>query len=100
MAMRLLDGARPGRPRIVQGIIDSLIDAIIARNPRNFGYRFTVWTASLLSQYLQDVHQIAASRKSVSLAITRLRRRWQRPRHDLSRRSATWLQAKGGSNAG
>jgi transposase len=96
---RLLDGARTGRPRTVQGVIDPLIDAVIDHDPRNYGYRFTVWTASLLRQYLQEVHHLAVSRKSVSLAIARLGLRWKRPRHDLSRRALHWRQAKGGSKA-
>ena len=57
-------------------------------------------TAALLRQYLQEQHHLAVSRKSVSLAIARLGLRWKRPRYDLSRRSATWCQAKGGSSAG
>jgi transposase len=97
---RLLDGTRPGRPRTVQGIIDPLIDAVIDRDPRDYGYRFTVWTASLLQHYLQEVHHRAVSRKSVSLAMARLGLRWKRPRHDLVRRAAHWRQATGGSNVG
>jgi transposase len=95
---RLADGARTGRPCTVQGVIDPLLDAVIDRDPRDFGYRFTVWTASLLQQYLQEVHQVAVSRKSVSLALARLGLRWKRARHDLSRRAATWRQSKGGSS--
>jgi transposase len=98
LATRLLDGARPGRPRTVRGVIDPLINAIIDRDPRDVGYRYTVWTAALLRQYLQEQHHLAVSPKSVSLAITRLGLRWKRPRYDLSRRSATWRQAKGGSS--
>jgi transposase len=95
---RLADGVRTGRPRTVQGVIEPLIDAIIDRDPREFGYRFTVWTASLLRQYLQEVHQVIVSRKSVSLALARLGLRWKRARYDLVRRAATWRQAKGGSS--
>jgi transposase len=96
---RLAVGARSGRPRTVHGIIDPLILEVIERDPDELGYRSTVWTAPLLVQYLGDTHQISVSRKSVSLAIARLGLRWKRPRHDLARRSATWRQAKGGSNA-
>jgi transposase len=34
---RLADGARTGRPRTVQGVIDPLIEAIIDRDPRACG---------------------------------------------------------------
>lgn len=97
---RLLDEERSGRPRTAQGIIDPIIDKIIDQDPREFGYKSTVWTAILLKQYLLDFHQIEISRQSVSLALERLRIRWKRPRHQLSRRPDSWRQAKGGSNVG
>lgn len=98
LSARLSDGARSGRPRAVQGLIDPLIEAALDRDPRDMGYRSTVWTAPLLTQYLWAGHHIAVSRQSVSLAIARLGLRWKRPRHTLAQRSKTWRQAKGGSN--
>ena len=95
---RLATGHRTGRPRTVHGIIDPLILEVIDRDPRELGYRSTVWTSPLLAYYLEKQHHIRVSRKSVSLAIGRLELRWKRPRHDLARRPATWRQAKGGSN--
>jgi transposase len=99
MAARLAPGKRSGRPRTVHGVIDPLILAVIDGDPRELGYRSTVWTAPLLCHYLREVHHLAVSRPSVSFAIARLDLRWKRPRHDLARRPATWRQAKGGSNA-
>jgi transposase len=93
---RLSDGDRSGRPPSALGIIDPIIDAIIDQDPRQFGYRSTVWTAPLLQYHLYEEHDITVSRKSVSRALTRLRIRWKRPRHVLSQQSATWRQAKGG----
>lgn len=93
---RLSDGDRSGRPPFALGIIDPIIDAIIDQDPRQFGYRSTVWTAPLLQYHLHEVHDISVSRKSVSRALTRLRIRWKRPRHVLGQQSATWRQAKGG----
>jgi transposase len=100
LSERLADGARSGRPRTAYGVIDPLIDAVIDEDPRELGYRATVWRAALLQQYLEAVHQIAVGRHSVSLAIGRLRLRWKRPRHHLARRASTWRQAKGGSSMG
>ena len=97
---RLLDAPRSGRPPTALGIIDPLIDAVIEDDPRTYGYRSTVWTAPLLQRYLEEIHQIETSRKSVSRAIARLGIRWKRPRHRLGLRPETWRQAKGGSNAG
>ena len=70
---RLTDEKRSGRPRTVPPVIDPLLGAVIARDPREFGYRSTGWTATLLGQYLRDVHHIAVTRASVSLALRRLK---------------------------
>ena len=97
---RLAEAARTGRPCTVSGIIDPLIDVIIDTDPRDLKYRSTVWTASLLRQYLAEHHQLAVSRPSVSLALRRLEISWKRPRHHLGLRAQFWRQAKGGSNVG
>lgn len=99
LAVRVAAGQPTGRPRTVHGVIDPLLDATIDSDPRDLGYRATVWTAPLLQHYLRDIHGLSVSRPSVSLALTRLGIRWKRPRHALARRSATWRQAKGGSSA-
>ena len=88
-----------GRPRTVHGVIEPLLAAVLNDDPQKWGYRATVWTAPLLRQYLQEMHQLTVSRPSVSLALKRLRIRWKRPRYALAHHSPTWCQAKGGSNA-
>ncbi len=97
---RLADAERGGRPCTASGVIDPLIDVIIDSDPRDLGYRSTVWTASRLVEYLFDEHDLTVSDDSVRLAIARLKINWKRPRHRLALRSWTWRQAKGGSNAG
>jgi transposase len=96
---RLAVDPRSGRPRTAHGIIEPLILEVIDRDPRELGYRSTLWTAPLLTYHLEARHHLRVSRKSVSLAVARLGLRWKRPRHDLARRPATWRQAKGGSSA-
>jgi transposase len=93
--LRVADALRRGRPRTALEIIDSLIDAVIDLDPRQFGYRSTVWTAPLLQHYLAKKHRIEVCDKSVRLAIDRLRIVWKRPRHILALRDETWRQAKG-----
>jgi len=95
---RLADGVRKGRPPTALEIIDPIINEVIDRDPRQFGYRSTIWTAPLLRQYLANEHQIEVSIKSVSLAIDRLRIVWKRPRHKLALRAEKWRLAKGDSN--
>jgi len=93
---RLLDAPRPGRPPAIAEVIDPLIAAALARDPRASGYHDTVWTAELLQRDLERSHGIRASLKSISAAIARLHFRWKRPRHDLAARPGTWRRAKGG----
>jgi transposase len=89
------DAPRPGRPRTGGGI-DPLVAEVIDSDPRELGYRSTVWTAPLLSRYLHEHHRIAVCDRTVSRAIARLGIRWKRPRHQLARRPDTWRQSKGG----
>jgi transposase len=92
----LADAPRPGRPRAAGGGVDSQIAQVMDTDPRDLGYRATVWTAPLLVRYLRDHHAIEVSRKTVSRAIARLGIRWKRPRYQLALRPETWRQAKGG----
>lgn len=95
VAERLRDAPRDGRPATVGEIIDELLDEIIATDPRDYGYRSTVWTAELFQQYLADYFQLAASERSVQYALQRLQVHWKRPRHTLALRDPRWQQAKG-----
>lgn len=96
MLQRFADGPRSGRPRTAREIIDPLLDPLLDQDPRERGYRATVWTAPLLQHYLEAEQGITVSRQSVSLALLRIR--WKRPRYHLALRSPTWRQAKGGSS--
>jgi transposase len=93
---RLLDAPRPGRPPAIAEVIDPLIEAALARDPRESGDHDTIWTAGLLQHDLERSHGIRASLKSISMAIARLDFRWKRPRHELAARPKTWREAKGG----
>jgi transposase len=95
---RLADAARSGRPATALGIIDPIIADLVDSDPRERGYRQTVWTADLFVHYLKREHGIEVSVDSVRDAIGRLGIVWKRPRHDLSLKPKTWRQAKGGSN--
>lgn len=97
--LRLNDAPRSGRPRKAHGVIDPLIDKVIDEDPREFGYRSAVWTSDLLVLHLSDTYGLEVSSRSVGYALERLDIRWKRPRYELSRRSPTWRQEKGGLNA-
>jgi transposase len=93
---RLLDAPRSGRPPTAAGVIDPLLAELIDKDPREFGYHSTVWTAPLLMRHLAQAHGVEVSRRSIGPALERLRIRWKRPRHQLSLRPDTWRQSKGG----
>ena len=93
---RLLDAPRPGRPPSLSGILDPVIEAAFAQDPRALGYQATVWTAELLQHHVEHAYGIKASLSSIRAAIARLDLRWKRPRHELAARPETGRQAKGG----
>lgn len=94
---RLSDAKRSGRPQTATNEeVTKLIASVIERNPRELEYRSTIWTASLLAQYLWVSKRISISDDSISRIIARLEIRWKRPRHVLALRSVSWRQAKGG----
>lgn len=96
---RVADGLRRGRPRTALEIIDPLLEPVIDSDPRQWGYRSTIWTAALLQHYLATEHRLQVSTKSISRALIRLHVAWKRPRHHLAWRDPHWRQAKGGSSA-
>ena len=100
MAGRVADSPRSGRPRTARGIIDPWLEHVIDTDPRELGYRSTVWTAALLRHYLARAQQREVSTRSISRALVRLRIGWKRPRHHLVLRDPHWRQAKGGSKTG
>jgi transposase len=92
---RLRDAPRDGRPATVGEIIDELMEEILETDPREYGYRSTVWTAELFQQYFADYFRLPVSERSVQYALQRLQIRWKRPRHTLALRDPRWQQAKG-----
>ncbi len=99
LAECLQDAPRRGRPRTKTEVFDEVIPQLLASTPGQQGYRATGWTNRLLRVYLKRHHQLSVSRRTVQLAIRRAGYRWKRPRYVCVRRSPTWRQAKGGSNA-
>ena len=74
---------RSGRPRTVRGVIDPLIAAVIEQDPRRLGHNSATWSETVLVRHLHQAHGIKVCRKSVTLALERLRipvRRQRQPR--------------------
>jgi transposase len=69
---RLADGKRPGRSKTTAQIIDPLIEAVLSRDPHEFGYCAPKWTPTLLERYLRNGFNVTVCRRSVSLALKRI----------------------------
>lgn len=76
--------------------IEHLLEDVLVKKPREYGYRFAVWTAQLIVDHLQRMHDLTVSKATVRRCLRRLHYRCKRPRYVLSRCSPTWRQAKGG----
>src|SRR5262250_654128 len=55
VSTRLTDDKRPGRGRTTARLIDPLIEAVLLRDPHEFGYCAPKWTPTLLERYLRNV---------------------------------------------
>lgn len=100
IAERLRDRPRPGRPPDKRQAVQAMIQEVIDKDPRQWGYRSPVWTTSLLRCHLDKACGVGASKRTIRRALRGLGYRYKRPRYVLSRRSPTWRQAKGGCSEG
>lgn len=104
IAKRLRDKPRSGRPPHKRQKAEEVILSVIKTDPREFGYRYPVWTTPLLRHQIpvcigrQKEHGLNISARIIGRAFRDLGYRYKRPRYKLSRRSPRWRQAKGGSS--
>jgi transposase len=75
-----------------------LIQNVIDQPPSTYGYDVPLWTTPLLQDYLK-AKGVTTSTRYIRSILRALDYRAKRPRYRLARRSPTWRQAKGGSNA-
>ena len=92
---RLLDAPRSGRPPLICGIIDPLIEAAFAQDPRELGYQSTVWTTELLVHYLGKPMKSRPPQERELGDHTPPISRWKRPRHQLASRPETSVSKRG-----
>lgn len=93
---RLAAAPRSGRPCTAQNVIDPILDELFEVDPRDLGYHYAGWTATLLQAHLKKDFNIDVSVRSIGSAIKRIGVKWKRPRHTLALRPRTWKQSKGG----
>jgi transposase len=99
ICQRVSDGPRSGRPSTQRDQTKELIEALLAQAPQAYGFRSLVWTTSMLEHEVAKRVGRPVSTRTVRRALHDLNYAYKRPRYTLARRSPTWQQAKGGSNA-
>lgn len=96
---RVQDRRHTGRPADKLKKVAQVIQRLLKQSPSQYGYRSPFWTVPMLGW--QSAREIGAtvSDDTIRRALRLLRHRYKRPRYVLARRSPTWRQSKGGSNA-
>lgn len=95
-AAALADGARRGRPRTAEPLSAEQLGALLAQDPRQYGYRATSWTVPLLATYLRTHRQLSVSVRTLRRRLHEARFRWKRPRHVYREPAAHVGHKKGG----
>ena len=95
---RIEDQPHPGRPADQRQQAAQVLAELLAQPPADFGYRGFAWTTPMLRCRVERRLATPTSERTIRRALRARRYRYKRPRYVLARRSATWRQAKGGSN--
>ena len=91
----LAEAARSGRPRVAPALDDTLLEQLLAQDPRTLGYRATSWTAPLLATHWRKTYGDRLSERTVRRRLRQYDWRWKRPRHVYHQRAANVAQKKG-----
>jgi transposase len=97
--LRVGDRPHPGRPPTKRDQAQAVIAEWLTQPPQRYGYRALVWTTPMLRHQVEQRLPQPISQWTIRRALRLLNYRYKRPRYVLARRSPTWHQAKGGSNA-
>ena len=96
---RIEDHPHTGRPADKRQQVAQVLAELLPQPPAAFGYRGFAWTTPMLRCQVERRLPTSTSERTIRRALRAMRYRYKRPRYVLARRSATWRQAKGGSNA-
>lgn len=80
----LPDKPKSGRPRKATPAYISLLEETIARDPKELGFAFTVWTQPRLRAYLNEQTNIHLSRSRFHDLMQKLGYVYRRPKYDVS----------------
>ena len=82
----LLPGKSPGAPRKADAEYQAALTVALKHNPRDLGYGFTRWTASLLIEHLYRKTHVKISSATMYNLLNRMGYRYGHPKLDLKHR--------------
>ena len=91
----LADAPRSGRPPLAVAIPDSLIAALLERDPRKEGFTATTWTVPLLATHLARRCGRQVTQRTLRRRLHSLGYRWKRPRYVYAGEEQHLPQKKG-----
>ena len=91
----LADVPSPGRPLQADELDETLLQQVLAEDPREHGLLATTWTVPLLAAHLGQAHDCPVSERTLRRRLHEHGWRWKRPRYVYHKRAAHVAQKKG-----
>jgi transposase len=79
----LANQPRSGRPRKGNAQYCKALEEVLAKEPHEYGYAFTLWTLDRLGQHLEQETGIALSGERLRVLLKELGYVYRRPKHSL-----------------
>jgi transposase len=76
----LNDLPRSGRPRKADSVVKAAVEEAMSEPPSERGYNFTIWTTTLLGEYIAEELGVALCDDTLRRILHELGFRWRRPR--------------------
>jgi transposase len=95
----LADVPSPGRPSQAEELDETLLQQVLAEDPREHGLLATTWTVPLLAAHLGQAHGCVVSERTLRRRLHEYGWRWKRPRYVYHERARHVAQEKGRSCA-
>jgi transposase len=91
----LADAPHPGRPRQADELEETFWAQVLAEDPRQHGYRATIWTVPLLATHLREAYGCLVSERTLRRRLHEQGWCWKRPRYAYQERDPQVAQKKG-----
>ena len=81
---RLSDAQHTGRPPKKQRLVTRVINKLLRRHPRQYGYQGDEWTVAMLHEQVEKETGVSVSRRTIRRAMNALRLRKKKPKDKLA----------------